>query len=48
MVPETENNFDRWHVFVREELNDVALFDFHIFDTFSLIDRPLPAYLFRS
>jgi hypothetical protein len=28
MVPETEDNFDRWHVFVREELNDVALFDF--------------------
>jgi hypothetical protein len=23
-----------WHVFIREEFDDVALFNFHIFDTF--------------
>jgi hypothetical protein len=43
MVSETENNFDFWYVFFREELNDVALFDFHIFDNFPLIERRLAA-----
>jgi hypothetical protein len=35
MIPETENVFDLWHVFVCEEVDDLALFDFHILDTFS-------------
>jgi hypothetical protein len=43
MVPETENNCDPWYVFVREALDEVALFKFHIFDAFSLIERPLPS-----
>jgi hypothetical protein len=30
MVPETKNDLDPWNVFVREELDDVALFNFHI------------------
>jgi hypothetical protein len=46
--PEAENNFDPWHIFAREKLDDVSLFDFHIFEAFSLIERPLPAYLSQS
>jgi hypothetical protein len=34
MVPETENSFDPWHVFVREELNDVVLLDFDVLTLF--------------
>jgi hypothetical protein len=34
MIPETGNNFDRWHAFIREEFDDdVLLFDLRIFDT---------------
>jgi hypothetical protein len=43
VVAETENKFDRWYIFVLEELDDVALFEFHIFDTFALTERPLSA-----
>jgi hypothetical protein len=32
--PWTENNFDPWHVFIRVELEDVALSDFYILNTF--------------
>jgi hypothetical protein len=35
MIPETGNNLDPSHVFVREEFDDVALFNFQIVDTFS-------------
>jgi hypothetical protein len=42
MIAETRNNFDRWHAFIREEFDDVPLFDLHIFDTFPPIDTPLP------
>jgi hypothetical protein len=34
MIPETENNFDRWHAFTGEEFDDVPLPDLYIFDTF--------------
>jgi hypothetical protein len=34
IVPETGNNFDPWHVFVREEVDDVLLLGFHILDPF--------------
>jgi hypothetical protein len=43
MVPEMENNFDPWHLFAGEELEHVESFDFDIFDTWVLIERPLPA-----
>jgi hypothetical protein len=38
MIPEAGHNLDSWYIFFREEFDDVALFDFHIFDTFSRIE----------
>jgi hypothetical protein len=34
MIPQTGNHFDRWHAFIREEFDDVPLFNLHISDTF--------------
>jgi hypothetical protein len=33
-LAETFNNLDPWHAFIGEEFNDIALFNFHDFDTF--------------
>jgi hypothetical protein len=38
MIPETGNNLDPWYVFVCEEFDDVALFNFHVFGTFSRME----------
>jgi hypothetical protein len=43
MMPETGNNLNHWHTFIREEFDDVPFFDLHIFDTFSPIDILLSA-----
>jgi hypothetical protein len=34
IIPDTGNDLDRWHAFIREELDGVPLFDLHTFDTF--------------
>jgi hypothetical protein len=39
MAPETGNDFDPWHAVVSEQFDGMALFDFHIIDPFSPIDR---------
>jgi hypothetical protein len=31
---ETFDNLDPWYAFIGEEFDDIALFNFHIFDTF--------------
>jgi hypothetical protein len=48
MIPETGNNFGRWHAFIREEFDDVPLFNLHVFNTFSPIDALLTAEFPRS
>jgi hypothetical protein len=34
MLSETFNDLDPWHAFVREEIDDIALFNFYDFDPF--------------
>jgi hypothetical protein len=43
MLSEACDDLDPWHAFIRKEFDDMALFNFHDFDTFCPMDLLLPA-----
>jgi hypothetical protein len=43
MLSETGDDLDAWHTFITEEFDDIVLLNFHDFDSFCLMDPPLPA-----
>jgi hypothetical protein len=43
MVFQTANDFDSKNALIREEFDNIALFNFHLLDTFCLIGGLLPA-----
>jgi hypothetical protein len=47
MLSETFDDLDPWHAFIREEFDDIALFNFHDFDTFCPMNSLLLAKFAR-
>jgi hypothetical protein len=47
MLFETCYDLDPWHTFIGEEFDDMALFNFHDFDTFCPMDPLLLAKFAR-
>jgi hypothetical protein len=43
MLSEKYDDLDPWHTFIQKEMDEVALLNFHDFDTFCSIDSLLSA-----